>query len=110
MTTDVVLFSKDHVFPSGLSAIAVYVSACGEVTIVTKGYSPKIGVPVLDTRYLEAMCSRFYYGGRDHRDAIADVMLLNGFLRRSEYDSFYAALNDNMMNRRLTIVSSQMCQ
>ena len=107
LTDEVVLISRDCVFPSGLRAAAVYVSTQGDVTIVAHEYSPKTGIPDLNAECLEAICSRFYYGGRNHRDAIADIMLLNGLIRRSEYDEFYAALNKNMQKRRLTIISSQ---
>ena len=101
------LIGKKVDLPNGLIADAIYVSTRGNVLLVAEKYSPKFGALSLDTEYLEAICSRFYYGGRCHCHAIADIALLNGALSISDYDTFYAALRASTENGNLTVISSQ---
>ena len=101
-----VLIAKDTRLTFKLLANAIYVSPDGEVTIVAEQFGPNAEVPELTVDYLDAICSRFYYGGYTHQDAIADIMLLNSVLSLRDYDDFYSALENNLKSGKITIISS----
>ena len=103
---DSVLITKDISITPELSAKAIYVSASGEVTIIADRFDGSSDVPDLTVDYLDALCSRFYYGGYLHQDAIADIMLLNSVLSLRDYDDFYASLDQSLKNGNVTIISS----
>lgn len=88
-----------------MTARAIYVSGSGEVTIVLEQTGPQEPLPEISADYLDALCSRFYYGGYTHQDAIADILLLNGVLSQKDYDGFYAALRENLSAGRITLMS-----
>jgi len=93
-----------------LIAKAIYVSNKGEVTIVTTQYGPNAPIPNLKAEHLEFLCSKFYYGGYSHRNAIADILLLNGYLSTRQYDDFYEELRNNLEEQRITVISSELLQ
>lgn len=106
MIYDSVLIGKNIRLSYKLTAKEIYVSPDGEVTIITSQYGPNVPMPQLTVEYLESICSRMYYGGYNHKNAIADIMLLNSVLRRRQYDDFYAALQDNLEENKMTIIAS----
>ena len=103
-----VLISKNTQLTFKLIAKAIYVSSNGEVTIVAKHYGPNVKLPDLTVEYLEALCSKFYYGGYSHPNAIADIMLLNGYLQTRQYGDFYSNLHSNLEEQRVTVISSEL--
>ena len=106
MTYDSVLIGKNVRLTYQLTAKAIYVSPTGEVTIFTSQYNPDAKIPPLTVEYLESICSRLYYGGYNHKNAIADIMLLNSVLRKRQYDDFYSSLKDNLEENKMTIIAS----
>jgi hypothetical protein len=103
-----ILISKNIQLTFKLIAKAIYVSPSGEITIVAKQYGPHTKLPQLTVEYLESLCSKFYYGGYSHPHAIADIMLLNGYLQTRYYGDFYANLRSNLEEQRVTIISSEL--
>lgn len=110
MRNDTVLISKDIKLTFRLVAKSIYVSSRGEVTLVLEQTGAKEPLPEISADYLDALCSRFYYGGYTHQDAIADILLLNGVLSKREFDGFYAALRENLSAGRITLVSFEPIQ
>lgn len=108
MRSDSVLVSKNIRLTYKLTAKAIYVSPSGEVTLIVKQFGPNAPVPSLTVEYLESLCSQFYFGGYNHQNAIADIMLLNSVLRKRQYDGFYSALKENLTNNRMTIIASDL--
>ena len=108
--TDSVLIAKNVHLTARLTAAEIWVNSDGEVGIVASQFGPNAPVPDLDAEYLDSLCSKFYYGGYTHQNAIADIMLLNGILRRSQYDEFYESLSNNLRYRRITIIASKLFQ
>ena len=105
-----VLISKNVRLTSKILAKEIYVSADGSVTIIVEQFCPRAEFPALSVDYLDAICSKYYYGGYMHQDAIADVMLLNSVLSLKDYGDFYATLAENLKLGRLTIISSILFQ
>ena len=105
-----ILVSENVRLTFSLTATKIYVSSDGEVYLSLQSYNPKIKIPPLTVEYLESLCSKFYYGGYEHPTAIADIMLLNGFLSTRDYGDFYYLLRHNMLEQRLTIISAELCQ
>lgn len=105
-----ILIARDIRLTFKLHAKAIYVSQAGEVTIVVEKLDPKEKLPELSADYLDAICSKFYYGGYLHQDAIADIMLLNSALSAKDYDDFYSALNNNLKSGNITVISSALFQ
>lgn len=91
-----------------IEAAVIYVSPDGEVVIVADYFNPYAKIPDLSADYLDALCSRFYYGGYEHQDAIADILLLNGALTRDSYDDFYASLRDRLSRGEVTVISGEL--
>ena len=106
---DTILISKNVRLTFALTASAVYVSNRGELILHVIQFGPKLKLPQLSVEYLEALCSKFYYGGYAHKNAIADIMLLNGYIRAIHYDDFYEALRNNLEEQRVTVISSELC-
>lgn len=102
-----ILISKNVRLTYKIIARAIYVTSQVEVIIAIKTFAPNAKVPSLTVEYLEALCSKFYYGGYTHPNAIADIMLLNNFLSTSYYEDFYNALHSNLEEQRITIISSE---
>ena len=104
-----ILISRNVRLTYKLTAKAIYVSNRGEVTIVLERFGPKITeIPELSVDYLDALCSKFYYGGYTHANAIADILLLNSAISTAFYDDFYESLHNNLMKQRITIISSEL--
>ena len=101
-----VLISKNVRLTYKLTAEEIFVSNDGSVTMLIENYGPNISIPDLSLDYLEALCSRFYFGGEGHRAAIADIMLLNGVLVSIlQYEDFYFKLGESLRNRRYIIIT-----
>jgi len=105
MKTDTVLVAKDIRLTFRTVAKSIYVSSHGEVTIVLERFGPEEPLPDITADYLDAICSRFYYGGYTHQDAIADILLLNGVLSHRDYDEFYSALKSNLCDGKITVIA-----
>lgn len=105
-----VVVTRNARLPGGVLASAIYVSPAGEVYIVTDESSPKYSVPSVSNEYLEAVCSKFYYGGVSHRDAIAGILLLHGALSKNDFGVFYEALRANLSAGRVTVISPERFQ
>lgn len=108
MTTDAVLIARNIRLTFKLVAKEIYVTPAGEVFITTRQFGPKAPIPDLTVEYLEAICSRFYYGGYAHQNAIADIMLLNSVLTAKHYGDFYNALRSNLSRHKITVISSEL--
>lgn len=91
-----------------VEASIIYVSPDGEVVIVADSFNPYAIIPDLSADYLDALCSHFYYGGYEHQDAIADILLLNGVLTRDSYDDFYASLRDRLSRGEVIVISGEL--
>ena len=102
-----ILISKNVRLTFNLIAKSIYVTTQGDVIIVAKKYTPNATIPLLTVEYLESLCSKFYYGGYSHQNAIADIMLLNNYLTTSHYGDFYYALHNNLEKQRVTVISSE---
>lgn len=105
-----VLIARDIQLTFNLRAKSIYVDSDGCVTIVLEHFGPKTEIPELTVDYLDAICSKYYYGGYTHQDAIADIMLLNSVLTSVEYDDFYSALESNLLAGNVSIISSPIFQ
>ena len=105
-----VLIARNIRLTFKLMAKAIYVYGDGSVTIIAEQFGPLAKVPELSVDYLDAICSKFYYGGYLHQDAIADIMLLNSALTLSEYGDFYSALAENLSSGKITVISSVLFQ
>jgi len=105
-----VLIARNVRLTFKLVAKEVYVSGDGSVTVVAQQFGPNADFPDLTADYLDAICSKFYYGGYLHQDAIADVMLLNGVLSLGDYGDFYSALNSKLESGNITVISSVLFQ
>ena len=105
-----VLIAKNIRLTFKLTAKEIHVSSDGEIIIIAKQFGPNAPIPTLTVNYLEALCSKFYYGGVAHQHAIADILLLNGYLHTSDYGDFYASLHNNLTEQRVTIISSELFQ
>ena len=105
---DAVLIGKNIPLTYKLTAKEIYISPNGEVTIIAQKFGPRTIIPNLSVEYLESICSRFYFGGYDHQNAIADIMLLNSVLRKANYDDFYYNLKENVRNHKITVIFSQL--
>ena len=103
-----ILISKNVRLTFALTAKAIYVSNKGELFLSLVHFGPEIKIPQLTVEYLEALCSKFYYGGYAHPYAIADIMLLNGYIRAVHYGDFYNALRKNLEEQRVTVVSTEL--
>ena len=103
-----ILISKNVRLTFKLTATAIYVSPIGEVFVTTSQYSPNAPFPELTVEYLESLCSKFYYGGYTHQNAIADILLLNGLLTTGHYDDFYDSLRQNLEEQKITVISSEL--
>ena len=103
-----VLISRNIQLSYKLTAKEIHITSSGEVILFTKHFGPKILIPNLTIDYLEALCSKFYFGGYTHQNAIADIMLLNGLLSTNNYGDFYDALRNNLAKQRVTIISSDL--
>ena len=89
MLNDSVLISKNIQLTYKLTAIEIYISRSGDITLIVSQIGPYAPCPKLSVDYLEALCCSFYFGGHPRRYAIADILLLNGLLRKYEYSDFY---------------------
>lgn len=105
-----VLIARNIRLTFKLLAKEIYVSSDGSVTIVAEQFGPRAEMPELSVDYLDAICSKHYYGGYLHQDAIADIMLLNSVLSLKEYGDFYSALAENLKNGNVTVISSALFQ
>ena len=108
MTSNPVLIAKNVRLTYRLTAKEIYVSSDGEVLIITSQFGPNAPMPELTVEYLESLCSRMYYGGYTHQNAIADIMLLNSVLTAKHYGDFYAALREHLSRQKITIISSEL--
>lgn len=108
MMNNCVLISKNVRLTFKLTAKSIYVTPQGEVIIVARKYAPNASVPNLTVEYLESLCSKFYYGGYTHKNAIADIMLLNNLISTSCYGDFYDALHNNLEQQRVTVISAEL--
>jgi len=105
-----VLIARDIQLTYKLRAKSIYVDSDGSVAIVMEHFGPKTQIPELTVDYLDALCSKFYYGGYTHQDAIADIMLLNSVLTRGDYGNFYSALESNLRAGNVSVISSPIFQ
>lgn len=105
-----ILIAKDIRLTFKLRASEIYVSNEGEVTLVVAQLGPHAPCPELSVEYLESICCDFYYGGKPHRNSIADILLLNRLLSSCDYGDFYDSLRYNLENHNLTIISSEIFQ
>lgn len=108
MTDESILIARNIRLTYKLTAKEIYVNPEGEITIIASQYGPNAPVPELTVEFLESLCSRFYYGGYNHKNAIADIMLLNSVLRGWQYDSFYDSLRSNLSDHKLTVITSEL--
>lgn len=106
MLNDSVLISRNIQLTFKLLAKEIYVSKSGELTLIVNQIGPYAPCPDLTVEYLEFLCSKFYYGGKPHKHAIADILLLNSLLRAYDYGDFYDSLRYNLEHRNVTIISS----
>ena len=104
-----ILIAKNVRLTYRLTATAIYISATGEICIHIESFGPNVKIPQLSVEYLDSLCSSFYYGGYTHKTAIADIMLLNGYLSSVDYESFYDSLRRNLEAQRMTIISTEQC-
>lgn len=102
-----ILIAKNIPLTFKLTASEIYVSNDGEVTLVVKQLGPNAPCPDLTVEFLESLCRDFYYGGKMHRNAIADILLLNRLLSSYEYGDFYDSLRYNLDSQNITIISSE---
>ena len=107
---DCVLIAKNVQLTFRLTALELYVSSDGAVIIVSSQIGPNVQCPPLSVDYLESLCRDFYYGGKPHPNAIADILLLNRLLPKYEYGDFYDCLTYNLDNENITIISSEIFQ
>ena len=107
---DCVLIAKNVQLTFRLTALELYVSSDGAVIIISSQIGPNVTCPKLTVEYLESLCRSFYYGGQQHQNAIADILLLNRLLRKYEYGDFYDCLSYNLENGNITIISSEIFQ
>ena len=105
---DCILISRNVRLTYKLIAKAIYVSRHGETIIVANHYTPNSKIPEITVDYLESLCSKFYYGGYSHKNAIADIMLLNNLISTSRYGEFYDALRNNLEQQRVTVIYSEL--
>lgn len=110
MAINSVLIAKNVPLTFRLRAREIWVSADGEVTVFASQFGPQQAMPRLTAEYLESLCAKFYFGGNARQNAIADIMLLNGILTRSQYDSFYYNLSNNLNKGNLTVIYSPLFQ
>ena len=110
MLNDSVLIARNVRLTFKFTAKEIYVSSLGEVTIISSQIGPNAPCPTLNVDFLESLCCDFYYGGKPHNHAIADILLLNRLLKSSEYGDFYDSLQENLDSQTLTIVSSEIFQ
>lgn len=110
MTSNPVLIAKNIRLTYKLTAKEIYVSPDGEVLILTSQFGPNAPMPELTVEYLESLCSRMYYGGHAHQNAIADIMLLNSVLTAKHYGDFYTSLRNNLSRQKITVISSELFQ
>lgn len=110
MLSDSILIAKNVQLTFKLTAKEVYVSCNGDITLIVKQLGPCAPCPDLTVEYLESLCRDFYYGGKPHRHAIADILLLNGLLSSFCYGDFYDSLRDNLENNSITVISSEIFQ
>ena len=101
-----IIIAKDVPLTFRLRAREIWVSSAGEVMIIASQYGPKQPVPILQAGYLESLCTSFYFGGKTRQNSIADILLLNGFLARDQYDDFYSDLCYNLSSGNITVVYS----
>lgn len=105
-----IIIAKNVPLTARLRAQEIWVSNLGEVTIISSQFGPNITIPDLTAEYLESLCAKFYFNSYTRQNAIADIMLLNGFLTRSQYGELYFNLRDNLQKRNLTIITSSLFQ
>ena len=101
-----VVIARNIPLTARLKATEIWVSSDAEITIYTTQFGPSQPIPDLSLEYLESICRKFYYGGKAHQNAIADILLLNGFLMRPQYDEFYYNLLKTINNGEYTVISS----
>ena len=106
MLNDSILIAKNIQLTFKLVAKEIYVSNSGEITLITDQIGPNAPCPKLTVGYLESLCSKFYYGGKPRKHAIADILLLNSLLSSKDYGGFYENLRYNLENQNYTIISS----
>ncbi len=105
-----VLISKNVQLTFKLTALGIYISNEGEVIIVASQIGPDAPCPHLTVEYLESLCRDFYYGGKPHAHAIADVLLLNRLLSKNVYGDFYDCLYYNLGHQNITLICSELFQ
>lgn len=107
---DACVISRNVQLSDLLLATAIYVSSDGRVFITTDSMyaNEREILPTLSVEYLDALCSKHYFGGYGHQGAIADILLLHDALTKDMYDDFYSALRSNLAAGNITIVSSQL--
>lgn len=107
MLNDSIIIAKNVPLTFKLTAKEIWVSNNGDVTIVTSQIGPNVTCPALTAEYLDSLCCDFYFGGKRHQNAIADILLLNRLLSRYEYGDFYDSLRYNLKSKTLTIITSE---
>lgn len=100
MATDFVVISRSK-------TEAIYVTSAGDVVISMPSFKPDSHLPQLTLDLLETLCSKFYFGKLKQKHAIADIMLLNGYLRAADYGDFYSTLESNLREQRATVISCE---
>ena len=108
--SDAIIIARNVRLTFKLTAKEIWVSPDGEITIITSQLGPNAPVPPLNVEFLETLCCNFYYGGHPHPNAIADILLLNGLLKRYEYGDFYDNLRENLESQTMTIIVSDIFQ
>ena len=101
-----IIIAKDVQLTPKLTAKEIYISSDGEILISTDKPGPYTPYPKLTAEYLEHLCTKFYYGGKHRKHAIADILLLNRLISSKDYGDFYDNLNYNAENQNITIIAS----
>ena len=103
---DSIIIAKDIPLTSRLRAKEIWVSGTGDVTIFAAQYGTYT-IPELSVEYLDSLCSSLFFGNYTHQNAIADIMLLNGILRRDRFAEFYQTLREKLKRHSITIISME---
>lgn len=105
-----VIIAKNVPLTARLKAKEIWVDSSANLTIVADQFGPEQAIPYMCVEYLEALCSKFYYNNYTHQNAIADIMLLNGILTRSDYEEFYDMLRESVESERYTVIWAELPQ
>ena len=103
-----IVIAKNVPLTTRLTALEILITNTAEITIITSQFGPDQNIPQLSTGYLEHLCTEDYFGGIARQHSIADILMLNGLLTRSQYDDFYYILDRTLSRGEFTIISSEL--